>query len=103
MDTAIEFSPDGVLLASGDRNGGLAVREASTGREFHDLRGPKLIIADVIWRLDSNVLASTSEDLTVRLWEMEGGKRIKSVNAHCEGTASARVHQTGRHSGASRR
>ncbi len=32
--TAIEFSPDGVLLASGDRNGGLVVWEAPTGREF---------------------------------------------------------------------
>ena len=31
--TAIEFSPDGALLATGDRNGGLQVWEAATGRE----------------------------------------------------------------------
>ena len=37
--TAVEFSPDGVLLATGDRNNGLIVWEAQTGREFHDLRG----------------------------------------------------------------
>ena len=37
---AVEFSPDGVLLATGDRTGGLIVWEAATGREFFDLRGP---------------------------------------------------------------
>ena len=37
--TAVEFSPDGVLLATGDRNNGLIVWEAQTGREFYDLRG----------------------------------------------------------------
>ena len=31
---ALEFSPDGVLLATGDRNGGLFVWEAFTGREY---------------------------------------------------------------------
>src|SRR4029077_19529598 len=31
--TAIEFSPDGVLLATGDRGNGLIVWESNTGRE----------------------------------------------------------------------
>ena len=60
--TAAEFSPDGVLLATGDRNNGLIVWEAQTGREFYDLRGHQAAITDVSWRLDSNVLASASED-----------------------------------------
>ena len=71
--TAVEFSPDGVLLATGDRNGGLFVWEAATGREFLTLRGHTATITDVSWRADSNVLASASEDGTVRLWEMENG------------------------------
>jgi WD40 repeat protein len=37
--TAVEFSPDGVLPATGDRNGGLFVWESCTGREFVTLRG----------------------------------------------------------------
>ena len=32
--TSLEYSPDGVLLATGDRNGGLFVWEAFTGREY---------------------------------------------------------------------
>ena len=62
--TAAEFSPDGVLLVTGDRNNGLIAWEANTGREFFDLRGHQAAITDVSWRLDSNVVASSSEDGT---------------------------------------
>lgn len=37
--TALEFSPDGVLLATADRSNGLVVWEAFTGREFYFLSG----------------------------------------------------------------
>ena len=80
--TAVEFSPDGVLLATGDRNGGLFVWEAFTGREYFSLRGHTAMITDVSWRDDSNVLASSSEDTTIKLWEMENGGNIKSWGAH---------------------
>src|SRR5262249_9403302 len=75
---ALEYSPDGVLLASADRNGGLFVWEAHTGREFFSLRGHTAAVSDVSWRDDSNVLASASEDGTIRLWEMENGNAIKN-------------------------
>ena len=34
------------------------------------------------WRPDSNVLASCSEDGSIRLWEMNNGWQIKTWNAH---------------------
>ena len=52
------FSPDGVLVASSDRNGGLFVWEAETGRVYHDLRGPGGAVTGLSWRSDSNILAS---------------------------------------------
>lgn len=79
--TGLEFSPDGVLLASADRNGGLVVWEAQTAREYMSLEGHKEGITDISWRSDSNVLASASEDGTVKLWEMIDGKNIKTVRA----------------------
>jgi hypothetical protein len=94
--TALEFSPDGVLLATGDRNNGLVIWEAQTGREFFDLRGHTAAITDVSWRLDSNVVASSAEDGSVRLWEMENGNQIKSWGAHPGGVASARFAKDGR-------
>ena len=94
--TAIEYSPDGVLLASGDRNGGLFVWEAGTAREFYALRGPAASVNDLSWRADSNLLASASLDGTVRLWEMENGTEAKKWAAHGPGTESARFLPDGR-------
>ncbi|MEM6687832.1 MAG: c-type cytochrome domain-containing protein [Planctomycetota bacterium] len=76
----VAFSPDGVLIASGDRSGGLCVWEAETGRLYLDLVGHKGGIHSVAWRDDSNVLASASADGVVKLWDMNSGKAIKSIN-----------------------
>src|SRR5262249_50093611 len=94
--TTLEFSPDGVLLATGDRNGGLQVWESHGLREFHGLRGHTAAITEVAWRPDGNGLASTSEDGTVRLWEMENGGQIKNWPAHGGGSQSVRFLKDGR-------
>ena len=58
----------GVLLASGDRAGGLYVWESRTGREFYTLAGHKAALTAVCFRGDSNLLASCSHDGAIRLW-----------------------------------
>ena len=93
---AVEFSPDGVLLATADRNGGLFVWEAETAREYQNLAGHKGGVTDVSWRPDSNVLASASEDGTIKLWEMEGGKEIKNIGAHGGGVTAVEFAQDGK-------
>ncbi len=60
--TALEFSPDGVLLATADRAGGVFVWEAGTDREFQALEGHKAAVTAMSWRDDSNVLATAGED-----------------------------------------
>jgi hypothetical protein len=82
---SMAFSPDGVLLATGDRNGGLYVWESATGNEFYNLKGHEKAITSVSWRPDSNVLASASEDGGVRLWEMNGGTQVKTWPGHSSG------------------
>ncbi|EMI55362.1 c-type cytochrome domain-containing protein [Rhodopirellula sallentina] len=77
---SVAFSPDGVLVASSDRSGGLVVWEADTGRQFLDLTGHKGAVNSLSWRDDSNVLASASDDGTVKLWDMIAGKAVKSIN-----------------------
>ena len=62
---SLEFSPDGVLLASGDRNGGLHVWESMTGREYLALRGHGGAITAVSWRADSNIIALSYTHLTL--------------------------------------
>ena len=85
-----------MLLATGDRNGGLFVWEAPTGREYFALRGHTATITDVSWRDDSNVLASASEDTTIKLWEMENGGKIKNWGAHGGGAQSVQFAHDGR-------
>jgi WD40 repeat protein len=82
------FSPDGVLVASSDRNGGIIVSEAKTGGEFYVLDGHKTACTGLAWRSDSNVLASCAEDGKVAVWEMENGKLVKSWDAHGGGALS---------------
>ncbi len=80
--TALAFSPDGVLLATADRSGGLFVWEADTSRAFHSLPAHAARVTDLSWRRDSNVLASCGEDGAIRLYEMENGRQIKAWNSH---------------------
>src|SRR5262249_20756575 len=94
--TAAAASQDRPLPATADRTTALVVCESQTGRAFQELRGHATFITDVSWRLDSNVLASSSEDGTVRLWEMENGGNIKTINAHGGGVASVRFAKDGR-------
>ncbi len=79
---AAAFSPDGLLLATADRAGGLYIWESDTGREVHNLRGHTDGVTAVSFRADSRVLASGSRDGTVRLWDIDGGGQIRSWNAH---------------------
>jgi len=93
---AVEYSPDGVLLASADRSGGLVVWEAESGQEYQSLDGHQGPIHAVSWRDDGNVLASGSEDGTVRLWEMQDGKQIRNVKAHDGGVLAVKFAHDGR-------
>ena len=93
--TQVAFSPDGILLATADRNGGLYVWEAKTGNPFYSLVGHKQEITSLSWRADGNVLLSASEEGAVRTWEMINGKQVKTWNAHSGGTLSAHFAQNG--------
>lgn len=93
---AVAFSPDGVLVASGDRSAGLVVWEAETGRQFLDLAEHKGAINAIAWRDDSNVFASASDDGTVKLWDIVAGKSLKSINAHDGGATGVAFDHEGR-------
>jgi chromosome segregation ATPase len=93
--TQVAFSPDGILLATADRNGGLYVWEARTGNPFYSLDGHKQEITSLSWRSDGNVLLSASEEGAVRTWEMINGKQVKTWSAHSGGTLSAHYAQNG--------
>jgi len=92
--TAIAFSPDGKLLASADRSGGLIVWESDKGKEYITLPGHKEMITGIAFMM--GVVASGSEDGTVKLWDVKEGKEIKSWAAHGGGVQSVDFTPDGR-------
>jgi len=80
--TACAFSPDGVLLATADRAGGLFIWEAQTGREFHQLEVSEGGINALDWRADSMVVAVGTDRGDIRQYEMENGNRTRRWTAH---------------------
>jgi WD40 repeat protein len=94
--TAVAFSPNGQMLASADRNGGLSIWDPDSAQELFNLTGHKSAITALSWRGDSKLLASSSEDGTVKLWEMKEGKQAKNWNAHSGGARSVNYAHDGR-------
>ncbi|HZV06849.1 MAG TPA: c-type cytochrome domain-containing protein [Gemmataceae bacterium] len=89
------FSPEGLLVAAGDRFGGLYVWEAQSGKEFLTLRGHTKAVTGIAWRADSNAFASASEDGTIRIWDMHTGAESVHWQAHAGGVLAVDFHSGG--------
>ena len=92
--TAIAFSPDGKLLATADRGGGIIVWESDKGKEYVTLPGHKVAVTGVAFMM--GVVASASEDGAIKLWDVKEGKEIKSWAAHPGGVESVDFTPDGR-------
>ena len=96
--TAVQFSPDGKYLLSGDRGGGLILRIAATGESLFRLTSHKAAVTAVSWRADSQVFASASESGKISFWDVsnaESGKPLKTFDAHKGGCLSIDFTRTG--------
>src|SRR4030095_2622553 len=83
--TAVAFSPNGEILATADRNGGVVMWDPDNGQELFTTVGHKTAVTSLSWRGDSRLLASPSEDGSVKLWETGEGKQARTWNAHSGG------------------
>ena len=98
--TAVEFSPhaspQGDLLATGDRAGNLFLWEPRGGREHGTLKGHTLAITAMAWRPDGGALATVSEDGSLRLWDPKESTQLKTWQAHPGGAAGVAWLRDGR-------
>ena len=83
--TALSFTPDGKSLISGDRAGGLAVWDTQ-GHELQTVSAHAAEITGIACR--GSLVATSSEDGTVKFWDIVEGKQIKSWKAHPQGVRS---------------
>ena len=93
--TAIAYSPDGKYLGTADRNGGVEIWEsAADPKPFNTLAGHKAAVTALAFM--PGVLASGSEDGTIKLWNVKEGTESKSWNAHPGGVLSVDFTPDGR-------
>jgi WD40 repeat protein len=74
LPACCQVSPDGRLLAWGDREGAVGVVDLFTGRELRRFHGHRGAVASVAFREGGRVLVSGSSDTTALLWGLSGCK-----------------------------
>ncbi len=76
---ALAWSADGARLATGDADGRLSVWNAANGRREFNLDGHLRYIRCLAFNPASTLLASSSEDVTIRLWDLSTGRAAITV------------------------
>jgi hypothetical protein len=79
---ALEFSPDGKLLAAGDRAGTIQLWETKGGRIGQTLLGHRGAVNALTFTRGGKQLASVGEDGTLRMWDVDSGKEQGRQQAH---------------------
>ncbi|MBI3823926.1 MAG: protein kinase [Planctomycetes bacterium] len=79
--TALAYSPDGRLLAFGDRQSSIHVRN-SDGKQVHHFSEHKKPIAGVVFHPRKPLLISASDDASVIIWNLETSAAVRTLTGH---------------------
>ncbi len=80
--TAVAFSSDDRLIASGSADNTVKLWAAATGKEVRSLEGHTARVTGVAFSPDGQRLATSSADRTVRLWDTANGKELLCHKEH---------------------
>jgi WD40 repeat protein len=80
--SAVAFSPDGALIASGSEDHMVRVWHLTTGRLLRRLEGHSSAVTAVAFSPDGSTIASASNDRTARLWDARSGRLLRTLQGH---------------------
>ncbi|MCC5598687.1 NB-ARC domain-containing protein [Nostoc favosum] len=79
---SVAFSPDGKLLATGDSNGEICLRNTADGKQILNCKGHTNWVVSLAFNPDGRTLASGSADSTVKLWDVITGQCLQTFSEH---------------------
>jgi WD40 repeat protein len=94
--TAASFSPDGLLVAAGDRFGGLFLWETRSGKELVSPRGHPRATTGIAWLAGKDAMLTAGEDGRIEVWDLHSGKALAGWDAHAGGVLSLDGGRAGR-------
>ncbi|MBI4783041.1 MAG: pentapeptide repeat-containing protein [Oscillatoriophycideae cyanobacterium NC_groundwater_1537_Pr4_S-0.65um_50_18] len=88
---AVAFSPDGNLLAAGDKRGNILLWRLDDYQRIATFSGHsgQEVVTAIAFSPDGQLLASGSNDRTVRLWDIRSGQCLKTLTHSREVTSVA--------------
>jgi WD40 repeat protein/serine/threonine protein kinase len=95
VDFAINWSPDGKLLACG-RTNGIVIRDAENGNEVLSLSEPNDRVICCEFSPDSKHLLSAGSAQSINLWDLTSGKLDKTYRGHAGTISSLSFHPNGK-------
>lgn len=87
--TCLAFSPDGKLLAAGDRDGSVRLWNVATGKQVHKLSVQRGEIPAVAFAPSGKTLATAGTDGIIRVWELATGKELARLETPYAGNGIA--------------
>jgi WD40 repeat protein len=90
--SSVAYSPDGRRIVSGSYDGTIKVWDMENGRELRTLRGygnwvvsegvPLNCVISVVYSPDGRRIVSGSYDGTIKIWDAESGRELRTLMGH---------------------
>ena len=93
--TALAFSPDGSMIASGCSDGLVRLWDTATGSFISDCAGHTGEVRSLAFSPDGEHLVSGSVDSTARIWETATGKLVAELSGHLSWVRAVAVNPAG--------
>lgn len=94
---AINISPDLKYLASSCKKSDIDVFEISSGRHLYALKGHVNEVTSVNWNSKGNLLISSSEDRTAKVWDLDLFRMQENVKKHSDFIIDLAFDKSGRY------